>query len=209
MRFFQCEKTNQRKPAMRTTSTARWKRWKISLKRGSVFHCCAELHADVGERVAPGPGTDEGVDVEAKLVHLRDAGGKGDEGANDGEHAADQHGDGAVAVEEVIDEVEIAAAEEDVAAVALDHGASAACADPVGGDGAEVGGEGCDGCEEDEVELRVGESVAGERHDDFRRDGNAGGLDRHEQDDAGVASAGDRPTRREMIFSDMLVQYTG
>jgi len=38
MRFFQWEITNQRKPAMMTTSTARWKRWKTSLKRGSVFH---------------------------------------------------------------------------------------------------------------------------------------------------------------------------
>ena len=32
----------------------------------------AELHADVGEGEAPGPGADEGVEVEAKLVHLRD-----------------------------------------------------------------------------------------------------------------------------------------
>ena len=31
----------------------------------------AQLHADPGERVAPGPGADEGVDVEAELVHLR------------------------------------------------------------------------------------------------------------------------------------------
>ena len=37
-------------------------------------------------------------------------------------------------------------------------------------------------------ELRVGEGVAGERHDDLGRDGDAGGLDRHEEDDAGVAS---------------------
>src|SRR5271168_656714 len=43
----------------------------------------SKLHADVGECVAPGPGADEGVDVEAELVHLRDTGGEGDEGAND------------------------------------------------------------------------------------------------------------------------------
>ncbi len=29
---------------------------------------CAELHAGPGEGVAPGPGADEGVDVEAELV---------------------------------------------------------------------------------------------------------------------------------------------
>ena len=37
MRFFQWEMTNQRNPTMRTSSTARWKRWKTSLNRGSVF----------------------------------------------------------------------------------------------------------------------------------------------------------------------------
>ena len=116
----------------------------------------AEVHADVGEGVAPGPGADEGVEVEAQLVHLGDAGGEGDEGADDGEHAADEDGDGAEAEEEVVDEVEVAAGEEEVAAVALDHGASAAGADPVGGDGAEVGGERGDGGEEDELRAGCG-----------------------------------------------------
>jgi len=129
--------------------------------------------------------------VEAELVHLRDTGGEGDEGANDGEHASDEHGDGAVPGEEVIDEVEVAAAEEHHAAVAFDHGASALCADPVGGDGAEVRGERGHGGEDDELQLGVGERVAGDRHDDFGRDGDAGGLDRHEEDDAEVTAAGD------------------
>ena len=113
----------------------------------------AEFHADVGQGVAPGPGTDKSVDVEANLVHLGNAGGKSDECTDDGEHAADQDGDGAVPCEEVIDAVEIALAEEHVAAVALDHGASAPRADPVGGDGTEIGGKGCDGRQDDEVEL--------------------------------------------------------
>jgi hypothetical protein len=39
MRFFQCEAMNQRMPARRTSSTPRWKRWKMALKRGSLFHC--------------------------------------------------------------------------------------------------------------------------------------------------------------------------
>ena len=37
----------------------------------------------------------------------------------------------------------------------------------------------------------MGEGVSGERHDDLRRDGDAGRLDRHEEDDAEVAAAGD------------------
>src|ERR1700730_15253427 len=85
-----------------------------------------KLHADPCQRVAPGPRTDEGVEVKAELVHLRHSGGEGDEGAHDGQHAADEDGDGAEAVEEAVDAVEIVAAEEKIAAVALNHGATAA-----------------------------------------------------------------------------------
>jgi len=129
--------------------------------------------------------------MEAELVHLRDAGGEGDEGANDGQHATDEDRDGAEAGEKVVDAIEIVAAEEEEATVTLDHGPTAVCADPVGGDGAEVGGQGCDCREDDEIELRVRQSVAGEGHDDFRRYGDAGGLDRHEEDDTEVTAACD------------------
>ncbi len=78
--------------------------------------------------------------MKTKLVHLRYAGWKGDEGADDGEHPSDEHSDGTEFREEVIDEVEVAAAEEDHAAVALDHGAPPSRADPVRWDRAEVGG---------------------------------------------------------------------
>ena len=37
MRFFQWETTNQMKAMTMTTSTPRWKRWNVSLKRGLVF----------------------------------------------------------------------------------------------------------------------------------------------------------------------------
>ena len=91
--------------------------------------------------------------MELPLVHLCDACGKGDEGADDGQHAADEDGDGAEPVEEMVDAVEVVAAEEEIAAVALDHGASAARSDPIGGNRAEVRGErGCGG-EEDKVPL--------------------------------------------------------
>src|SRR5882757_6937419 len=143
----------------------------------------AELHADVGQRVAPGPGTNEGVDVEAELVHLRNTGGESDKGADDGKHASDQHSDGAEAGEEVIDKVEIAPTEEHPAAVALNHGASTTSTDPVGRDGTEVRGQRSNGRKDDELQLRRGKGVACEGHDDFRGDGNAGGLDCHEQDD--------------------------
>ena len=40
-------------------------------------------------------------------------------------------------------------------------------------------------------QLGVGEGVAGERHDDLGRDGDAGRLDGHEQGDGRVSAAGD------------------
>src|SRR5487761_1383415 len=43
----------------------------------------AEQHADRGEREAPRPGAEKGVDVKAQERHGGDAGGKRDEGAHD------------------------------------------------------------------------------------------------------------------------------
>src|ERR1700723_2114916 len=83
---------------------------------------CAELHADVGEGVAPGPGADEGVDVEAELVHLRDTGGEGDECADDRQHATYKHSDGAEAGEEMIDTGEGVPAGGGKIAIAFAHG---------------------------------------------------------------------------------------
>jgi len=37
----------------------------------------------------------------------------------------------------------------------------------------------------------VRESIASERHDDFGRDGDAGGLNRHEKDDGGISAGCD------------------
>src|SRR5580765_3927815 len=70
----------------------------------------AELHADVGECVAPRPGADEGVSVKAELRHASEACGQRDEGADDGEQAAKQDGDSAEALKEVLGAVKIVAA---------------------------------------------------------------------------------------------------
>lgn len=161
------------------------------LEAGIGVPSIAELHADVGERIAPGPGADEGVDVEADVVHPGDAGGQGDEGANNGQEAADQDRDGTVAGEEALGEIEIVRGEQDVSAEAFDHGAAAARTDPVGRDGAKIGGEGTDGGKEDELHLSGGERETCDRHDDLGGEGDAGGLDRHEQQDAPVTGAGD------------------
>ena len=160
----------------------------------------AKAHADVSEGVAPGPGADEGVEVEAELVHPGNAGGKGNKGADNRKHAADEDGDGAEPVEEVIDQVKIAAAEKHVAAIALYHGPAAAGADPVGRNGAYVGGERGNGGKQDELGLGVSERVAGKRHDDLRRNGDAGRLNRHEEGDGGVAATGNKGDKERKDF---------
>lgn len=129
--------------------------------------------------------------METELVHLRDTGGEGNEGADDGKHSANEDSDRAEASEEVIDEIEVAAAEQKIAAIALDHRSASSRAYPVGRNGAEIRGKRGNGGQDDELELGVGERVARKGHDDFRRDRNAGRLNGHEEDDAKIAAAGD------------------
>jgi 1-acyl-sn-glycerol-3-phosphate acyltransferase len=110
------------------------------LEAGVRIPLHAELHADVGQGKAPRPGADKGVDMEAQLVHLRNARRERDEGADDGQHAAEQHGERAEPGKEAVSEIDVVAVEQDVAAVALDHRAATFGAEIVGGNGAEVGG---------------------------------------------------------------------
>src|SRR5512146_2108975 len=63
----------------------------------------AELRADIGEREAPRPGAEEGIDLEFELRHAGDAGRKRNKGAHHGEEPADEHGDAAETVEEAVD----------------------------------------------------------------------------------------------------------
>ncbi len=105
----------------------------------------AELHADPGEDKAPGPGSEEGIEMEAELRHAGDAGGQGDEGADDGQEASEEDGDAAVLAEEVLGAGEVVGIEEDEAAPAGDEGAAAVCADPVSDEGAEIAAEGAGG----------------------------------------------------------------
>src|SRR5581483_5230959 len=64
----------------------------------SAVQLLAEFHADMGERVAPPPRAQEGVDVEFHRRHARDPRGQGDEGADDRKKPAHEHGDAAEAL---------------------------------------------------------------------------------------------------------------
>lgn len=129
--------------------------------------------------------------MEANLAHAGDAGGEGDEGADDGEETSEEDGDATILLEEALDAVEVVAREEDETAEALDGGPAAEGTEPVGGDGAEIAADGSSGGDPEEFELAGVDEVAGEGHDDLGGQGNAGRLDGHEQADAGVATGGD------------------
>ena len=54
-----------------------------------------------------------------------------------------------------------------------------------------VAAEGSGGCDPEEFECAGEDQIAGEGHDQLGGQRDAGGLDRHEQDDARVAGCGD------------------
>src|ERR1019366_6935072 len=92
----------------------------------------AQPHADIGQRKAPGPGSDKRVDVELETGHARDSSRQGDESADHGPQASDQYGEGPSPLEEPVGDTELAMAEENVAAVALHQRAATKVANLVG-----------------------------------------------------------------------------
>ncbi len=93
----------------------------------------AGAQAGVGESEAPGDGAGEGVELEFPEIHAGDAGGERDVGSDDGEQAAEEDGDGAVAGEGGFDPGEFGLADEDVASVVVDEASAAGGAGEVGG----------------------------------------------------------------------------
>ncbi len=181
----------------------------MALKRGSRLPSVAELHADVSKKEAPGPGADEGVEMKAQLRHAGDAGGQGDEGADDGQQARDEDRDAAVALEVVLGAVEIVAAEENVFAEAFDGGTAAPGTEPVGRDGAEVAADGSGGGDPEEIELAGVNEIAGKGHDDLRRQRNASRFNGHQENDTGVSSRGDHSDNEVGDVSQNLLGHVG
>src|SRR6202167_1238904 len=81
--------------------------------------------------------------------------------------------------------------EENEAAVASNEGATAPGAHPVGDGGTDVAAEGAGGGDQEKVEAAGVDQVAGEGHDDFGGEGDAGRLDRHEEGHARIAGGRD------------------
>ncbi len=76
MRFFQWETTNQMKATTRMSFYAEMEAVEDLFEAGVGIPSGAQLHADVGEGVAPGPGADEGIDMEAELFIFATPAGK-------------------------------------------------------------------------------------------------------------------------------------
>jgi len=150
-----------------------------------------ELHADVGEGKAPGPGADEGVKVKAELGHAGDASREGDKGPNDGKQATDDYGSAAVLRKEVFGAIEVVTAEEEEAAEALDGRTPAPATDPVRRDGAEVAADGTGGGDPEKLGGIRAENEAGKGHDDLGGQWDAGRFDAHEESDSCQTSGRD------------------
>ena len=151
----------------------------------------AQHHADPREQQAERPAADEGIDVERDQLHPRHPGGEGDEGAHHRQHPPDQDRPRSPAVEEPVRQIQLARADQHVAAELLRHRPPAAPPDLIGDDRAEVAAQRPGGRGEEQVHLPGGHQIAGERHDDFGRQRDAGALDRHQQRDAPIAAGGD------------------
>ena len=108
------------KPARRsaTITTSNW--WNRRRKVGSLSQRCAQHEADIGEREAPRPRSEKGVDLEFHHRHPRESRGKGDEGADHRKQPADEDGDRAVAGKEPLGVIDLGMADQHVGAPALE-----------------------------------------------------------------------------------------
>src|SRR5579864_8604441 len=62
----------------------------------------AELHTEICESQAPGPGSEESIEVKTGARHAGDAGGERDERSDNGQQAADEDGEVSPAPEEAV-----------------------------------------------------------------------------------------------------------
>ena len=125
--------------------------------------------------------------MKAQLRHSGDARRKRNEGADHGQQAPEQNGDGAVLLEEVRHAVEVVMAHQHPAAVALDQRTTARGADPVRNHGAKVAADGAGRGDPEKAEASRVDQVAGEGHDDFAGERDAGRFDAHQGGNAGVS----------------------
>jgi len=103
------------------------------------------------------------------------------------EQARDEHRRVTPARKKTIGPVEFAVTHQDPAAIALHQRTSSVMADFIRDQRSQVAADGARGRDPEEIHAAFVNQVAGERHDEFGWKRNAGGLNRHQDGDPGVA----------------------
>src|SRR5580692_11399605 len=89
----------------------------------------AQPHSEICQTQAPGPRSEERIDVEADAGHAGYAGRQRNESANYRKEAANEYGEISPVLKEAVGPVEFTASHENPAAVAFDQGTSAVASD--------------------------------------------------------------------------------
>src|SRR5947209_15558845 len=93
--------------------------------------------------------------------------------------------------EEMICPIELTLGKENVRPITLNQRAPAVVADLISDHGTDIASDRANERHQPEVEPSGISQISGERHNHFRGQGNAGGLDCHQQHHSQVASGGD------------------
>ncbi len=128
--------------------------------------------------------------METPQRHAGDSGRQGDKGAHHRQQTRQENRDRSVFEKELRGAVQIVPAEQNVLAKTLHQRAAPVGSDPISHCRAQVAAEGAGRGHPQKLEPARVDQVPGERHDDFRRQRNAGRLDAHQQRDAQVTRGG-------------------
>jgi hypothetical protein len=116
----------------------------------------SQMKARIGEAEAPGPGAEEGIDVEFHQRHAGDAGRQRDECPHPRQHPGHEDGGAAVAGEEAVGPSEVAAAHQEIATPALDEPPPTVTLDGIGHRRAEIAADGARARRRDQDEMAQG-----------------------------------------------------
>ena len=159
----------------------------------------AELVADKGDGRAPDGAPGQGRRAEAHEAHLCQPGGNGDEGADDGQDASEEHRRFPAPSEPALCPVEIRMREKDIATELVDEGTASETAYRPAHERTEELSDDSENDHEGDVEpARRGEVAAiAERH--LGRNRHAGGLGKGQEEERDIA-----PRRKEVFHSALL-----
>ena len=148
-----------------------------------------------GQGRGPGDAPGQGVDAESGRRHPGDAGGQRDEGADDGQQPAEEHGLGAVQAEPPVGAVDVAGPQQDIAPPAAPGGPAPVGAHAPGNVAARHVARHARGDDQCQVQLRTRDRPGGqgatEHHRYLRRHRNTCRLGDHQNEDRQVPVTGD------------------